>query len=338
MSCMFTFLPSVTLHLPAPSSFSVIASCDLQLTSVPSTSTSSCTNTTDNGVGLSTARGSGTNGHIQRNLSNLRPRERFDDRNAQSSKDLYTHRAPDKDILEHERKRRVEVKCLELQVSLEDDGVAEEEIEKQVQALREKLLAVSEGQSGKERTGEIKSWERHELGQAKQVANERLRMAMGISKDHVEGLAFDQEAQARIKVEKAQERERAREERARIQVQLEADRAKANREREALQAKQAAELKKMRDDHERNMRSEKERLEADRQRRVQDEFKEMDRELDERRAGGGRSPRGFNDRDAPPHAAREGSYDRPAPTNRARPEVSVKKSAGTISGKQQDIK
>jgi serine/arginine repetitive matrix protein 2 len=30
------------------------------------------------------------------------------------------HREPDKEILEHERKRKVEVKCLELQLELED--------------------------------------------------------------------------------------------------------------------------------------------------------------------------------------------------------------------------
>jgi serine/arginine repetitive matrix protein 2 len=32
------------------------------------------------------------------------------------------HRAPDAAILEHERKRKVEVKCFELQEQLEEDG------------------------------------------------------------------------------------------------------------------------------------------------------------------------------------------------------------------------
>lgn len=32
------------------------------------------------------------------------------------------HREPDAEILEHERKRKVEVKCLELQLELEDKG------------------------------------------------------------------------------------------------------------------------------------------------------------------------------------------------------------------------
>ena len=32
------------------------------------------------------------------------------------------HREPDAEILEHDRKRKVEVQCFELQLKLEDDG------------------------------------------------------------------------------------------------------------------------------------------------------------------------------------------------------------------------
>lgn len=117
-------------------------------------------------------------GHVQRNLSNLRPREQFD--KAADFKDPYSSRAPDAGILEHERKRRVEAKCFELQVSLEDDGVGEEEVEKQVGELRERLLKSVAG--GERERGSIKVHETHELGQAKQIANERLRVAMGIGK------------------------------------------------------------------------------------------------------------------------------------------------------------
>jgi serine/arginine repetitive matrix protein 2 len=31
-------------------------------------------------------------------------------------------REPDKEILEHERKRKIEVECFELRIKLEDDG------------------------------------------------------------------------------------------------------------------------------------------------------------------------------------------------------------------------
>jgi len=71
-----------------------------------------------NGVGVRTARGSGTNGFVQRNLAAL---------NTHNQKTVYTRKveeeaalkranrshAPDMTILEHDRKRQIEVKLLE---------------------------------------------------------------------------------------------------------------------------------------------------------------------------------------------------------------------------------
>jgi hypothetical protein len=72
-------------------------------------------------VGLSTPRGSGTSGYVQRNLAHLKPR----DAAAPYSKDLdslrHRQRQPDKEILEHDRKRDVEVKVFELRDRLEDE-------------------------------------------------------------------------------------------------------------------------------------------------------------------------------------------------------------------------
>jgi len=73
-------------------------------------------------VGLNTPRGSGTSGYVQRNLSHLKPR----DAAAPYSKDLdslkHRQRQPDKEILEHDRKRAIEVKVFELRDKLEDEG------------------------------------------------------------------------------------------------------------------------------------------------------------------------------------------------------------------------
>lgn len=75
-------------------------------------------------VGLSTPRGSGTSGYVQRNLSHLKPR----DAAAPYTKDhdLLRHRQrqPDKDILEHDRKREIEVKVFELRDKLEEQECA----------------------------------------------------------------------------------------------------------------------------------------------------------------------------------------------------------------------
>lgn len=64
---------------------------------------------------------SGTNGYVVRNLSHLRNHETAAERAAQYDQSKPPqHREPDLAILEHERKRLVEVKCFELQVQLED--------------------------------------------------------------------------------------------------------------------------------------------------------------------------------------------------------------------------
>ena len=76
--------------------------------------------TMSSNVGLSTPRGSGTSGYVQRNLSYLKPRDRV----APYPEDIPKHRQrkPDPDILEHERKRKIEVKAFELRDQLEDEG------------------------------------------------------------------------------------------------------------------------------------------------------------------------------------------------------------------------
>lgn len=63
---------------------------------------------------------SGTNGYVVRNLSVLRSHDTQNDRANAWDSAPPKHREPDKEILEHERKRKVEVKCLELQLELED--------------------------------------------------------------------------------------------------------------------------------------------------------------------------------------------------------------------------
>ena len=75
-------------------------------------------------VGLSTPRGSGTSGYVQRNLAHIKPR----DQAAPYPKDLdslrHRQRQPDKGILEHDRKRQIEVKVFELRDKLEEDEYA----------------------------------------------------------------------------------------------------------------------------------------------------------------------------------------------------------------------
>ncbi|KAI0430473.1 cwf21-domain-containing protein [Xylaria sp. FL1042] len=143
-------------------------------------------------VGLSTPRGSGTSGYVQRNLAHMKPRDR--DRAAPYPRDLdhlrHRQRQPDKGILEHDRKREVEVKVFELRDKLEDEGVDEDEIDRRCDALREELREKM-NRSGRDGTSApkrgLKAHQVHELADAKIKESERLRNAFKISKDYEEG-------------------------------------------------------------------------------------------------------------------------------------------------------
>lgn len=170
-------------------------------------------------VGLSTPRGSGTSGYVQRNLSQLKPRNNT----APYPKDYDTmrhkQRQPDKEILEHDRKREIEVKIFELRDRLEDEGyvlkiaaqtswllipdsVDEDEIDDQVAALRKKLEVEQKGKGTKVNARGLKSHQVHELAEAKIEETEKLRKALGISKNYEEGSHWKrQEERLRTAVE-----------------------------------------------------------------------------------------------------------------------------------------
>ncbi|PWY98425.1 cwf21-domain-containing protein, partial [Testicularia cyperi] len=167
-----------------------------------------------NGIGLKTVRGTGTNGYIQRNLSNFRPRDNPFDKSssrrggAPSFDDDVGGKVvqPDAAILEHERKRKVEVKCMELQVQLEDDEVDQAEIESRVDELRKRLT--EELGVGADRR-QFRDGDTHRIREAKNREGERLGRALGVASDYKEGDAFNRELQERKKQERIEERKRA---------------------------------------------------------------------------------------------------------------------------------
>lgn len=166
-------------------------------------------------VGLSTPRGSGTSGYVQRNLAHIRPRDSgapYPPSRDSFDAPKHKQRQPDKGILEHDRKRAVEVKVLELRDELEDAGeLDEDEIEAKCAALRERLLA--EGQAirggGPDRRkgpgGGLKMHQVHEMADQKIRESERLRRALKISRDYEEGAHWKrQEERAAKAAERAE--------------------------------------------------------------------------------------------------------------------------------------
>lgn len=199
-------------------------------------------------VGLATARGrcvrciqiqryllltpfSGTNGYVTRNTAHLRIREGPPggqpygygyDALLESVSKPPIHRAPDQGILEHERKRRVEVKVMELRDELEEKGMEEDDIEEECSRLRQKLMAQPDKFAGR-------GLDTHSLAAAKEVEMSRLQRALGVSVSHEEGRAFKRETEEEKAARLAKREERERE---RIEAAVARERENEKRKRE----------------------------------------------------------------------------------------------------------
>jgi hypothetical protein len=194
-------------------------------------------------VGLSTPRGSGTSGYVQRNGAFLKPRAAgfgapyppVSGANGAPTDRAFKQRLPDKQILEHDRRRAIEVTVMEERERLEeanerieealakrkgkkgvkedredgeeDEGegervLTEEEIDERCEVLRQRLVkemeAETEGGSAAGASGrgkkalprdrrQFKSYQVHELAEAKIEESERLRRALGIREDRETG-------------------------------------------------------------------------------------------------------------------------------------------------------
>ncbi|KAJ3892482.1 pyridoxal phosphate-dependent transferase [Lentinula edodes] len=232
-----------------------------------------------NGIGLTTPRGSGTNGYVIRNLSTLRSYEPAQDRASAWDVAPPKHREPDQGILEHERKRQVEVKCLELQLELEEKDIDEEEIEKQVDELRTKLNANLNAYAMPS-TKRFKPSDTHAIAAAKKSELDKMARALGTRRDYAEGQAFDRERQEQDKIKR------------------QVDRGERERRKEEDRAKMAEQKAKW----------DAERREKDRLRR-----REEDRLRREREEGGGGDLRRKQDNGSnmpPPPPARDRSRER----------------------------
>jgi len=161
-----------------------------------------------NGIGLSTARGSGTNGYVQRNLSFIRRhKDKVDYKSEEEMKkmDSMLTKAPNQDILLHDRKRKVELKCMEMQELMQDQGYSAEEIEKKVSTFRTMLLAKEGVTDELDKNEAAKSIPKdsHQIAEAQQAKSNQLKAALGISDFFVEGSSLDPNRKAKEENAKA---------------------------------------------------------------------------------------------------------------------------------------
>ncbi|KAJ1456034.1 hypothetical protein M885DRAFT_187109 [Pelagophyceae sp. CCMP2097] len=100
-----------------------------------------------NGIGLTTVRGSGTNGYVQSNKAyvkpiNVRTATELNRNGMSKEEDWKAHTAGrgNAEIMDHARKRAVEVQVAQLRDDLEDQRVDDVAIEERCDSLRQELL------------------------------------------------------------------------------------------------------------------------------------------------------------------------------------------------------
>eukprot|EP01119_Soliformovum_irregulare_P012084 TRINITY_DN3115_c0_g1_i1.p1 TRINITY_DN3115_c0_g1~~TRINITY_DN3115_c0_g1_i1.p1 ORF type:complete len:388 (+),score=86.41 TRINITY_DN3115_c0_g1_i1:133-1296(+) len=214
-----------------------------------------------NGVGLTTPRGSGTNGYVQKNQAYIREKQRQAQFTYNQAIDRHApiHKEPNKEILEHERKRQVEVKVMEWaeKEGILDSDIGEAEIQKKMAEKRKELLErFSLNPEGFDRNRIHKMQESHQLAMRKNQESEKIRDALHIGSDYKTGSAFD----PKVQEQKKKEREDARLERETQKLIKDLEREKKDKEdrrrsrserddRKAITDKEDGRDRRDRDDH-----------------------------------------------------------------------------------------
>ncbi|KAL6547650.1 hypothetical protein OROHE_009355 [Orobanche hederae] len=144
-----------------------------------------------NGIGLQTPRGSGTDGYILSNKFFVKPRT---NKVANDSKDFESGqgtagvtRKPNKEILEHDRKRQIQLKLLVLENKMIDQGYTDAEIAEKLHEARKSLEAKENEADGgnnavisSERVLETQT---HQIAALKERQMETLKAALGIESE-----------------------------------------------------------------------------------------------------------------------------------------------------------
>ncbi|PWA88917.1 hypothetical protein CTI12_AA115960 [Artemisia annua] len=143
-----------------------------------------------NGIGLQTARGSGTNGYIQTNKFFIKPKTN----KHTTSKSFETGqgsggvtRGPNKEILEHDRKRQIHLKLAVLEDKLIDQGYTDDEIALKLDEVRKTLEAAMASEDAGGATAVVlnpdhkySDTQTHQLAARKEKQMENLKNALRI--------------------------------------------------------------------------------------------------------------------------------------------------------------
>jgi serine/arginine repetitive matrix protein 2 len=145
-----------------------------------------------NGVGLTTPRGSGSSGYVQKNLAYIRRPKTL----REFKKELEEIKAnppkppkkPNAELIEHEQKRQVEIRLLKFREELKAKGEADAEIEAKVGTARAALyLKLKEAPL-------LKTQSSHQRTMEKEKELSKVKSAFNVRDDYLPGSSFDFEA------------------------------------------------------------------------------------------------------------------------------------------------
>ena len=136
---------------------------------------------------------------------------------------------PDAGILEHNRKRKIELKIVEFQDAMEEQGYTEEEVEKETSKLRTQLM--SEDLRVKESLQKTRVTETHAIAAAKEKEMRQIANAFGIRNEYEAGSSFNAELQAQRRDQEKGERDALRAEKEAAWKRREAEREESSARR-----------------------------------------------------------------------------------------------------------
>ncbi|KAL5705556.1 hypothetical protein ACHQM5_023847 [Ranunculus cassubicifolius] len=142
-----------------------------------------------NGIGLQTARGSGTNGYVQTNKFFIRPKSsKVETRALEGDQGTGGVKKANKEILEHDRKRQIQLKLVVLEDKLIEEGYTDAEIAEKLEETRKSLEAAAA--AAEERnpgaslsSSKVSDTQTHQIAARKEKQMETLRAAFGIYKE-----------------------------------------------------------------------------------------------------------------------------------------------------------
>ncbi|KAI3864888.1 hypothetical protein MKW92_018146 [Papaver armeniacum] len=139
-----------------------------------------------NGIGLQTPRGSGSNGYVQTNKFSVRPKAgKVETKAFEGDQGTGGVKRANKDILEHDRKRQIQLKLVELEDKLIEQGYTDDEISQKLGEARKSLEEESQNTSisGSDKTTtRVSETQTHQIAARKERQMETLRAALGVNK------------------------------------------------------------------------------------------------------------------------------------------------------------